>query len=279
MENTHEKISEPDTLYQYRPPEQWAADNLRRYILYFSSPAGFNDQREWCVPPRIPENATWQDIRRFLQKHKTLYRTDYAHIKAKGLSRKDAIRDLNEVFAKIFRRWRCEDGGVSCFSTSQHNMLLWARYAQNSEGFCLAFDPKMRLWAGEVLKPVIYSETPPNDNALKIQESTEDLFSKLLTQKSMYWKDEKEWRFMRKDIPNANTTGRESRYARNALQSVFLGGKMEADKRAEIRGILMEEYLDTPQLWQGVLNDAEDKVDFRPANEAAQAEEARRKYK
>ena len=269
----------PPILYQYRRPTNRAIDRLRRHILYFGSPADFNDQREWCVPPRIPENATWQDMRKFLKKRKSQELTvTYARIKSQSPSRKHAIRGLNKAFAQILERWRCKEGGVSCFTTSQYNMLMWAEYAKHGEGFCLAFDSGMRLESGEVLMPVVYSETPPNDNALKIQESTEELFPKLLTQKSMFWKDEKEWRLMRKGITNDEE--RESRYTPESLKAVFLGAKMEPSKRDEIRGILeKEKYPAITQLWQGFLNDAGDEVSFHPVNEAAQAEDARRKHK
>lgn len=143
----------------------------------------------------------------FLQKSSEL-----ANLFGKDISE----NDINNVYNKI-------DGmikglyiqlskviGVSCFSTSSDNILMWSHYANKHRGICIEYDFSLLEQLENInafLLPVMYSNERPLlpfeklelENGQAKQESVirimPDLIRAILT-KSKFWDYENEWRFI-----------------------------------------------------------------------------------
>ena len=124
--------------------------------------------------------------------------------------------------------------GVSCFTESPQNMLMWSHYANKHSGICVEYDFG-KLFSGNqdlLLFPVNYSRKRPllplekvvafNDDNLTFAEDKISIFipdvMKALSAKSDVWQYEKEWRLIK------NVKDEENRKIRLPLISGIYAG-------------------------------------------------------
>lgn len=143
----------------------------------------------------------------FLQKSSEL-----ANLFGKDISE----NDINNVYNKIDEMIKglyiqlSKVIGVSCFSTSSDNILMWSHYANKHRGVCIEYDFSLLEQLENInafLLPVMYSNERPLlpfeklelENGQAKQESVirimPDLIIAILT-KSEFWDYENEWRFI-----------------------------------------------------------------------------------
>ena len=143
----------------------------------------------------------------FLQKSSEL-----ANLFGKDISE----NDINNVYNKIDEMIKglyiqlSKVIGVSCFSTSSDNILMWSHYANKHRGVCIEYDFSLLEQLENInafLLPVMYSNERPLlpfeklelENGQAKQESVirimPDLIRAILT-KSKFWDYENEWRFI-----------------------------------------------------------------------------------
>lgn len=143
----------------------------------------------------------------FLQKSSEL-----ANLFGKDISE----NDINNVYNKIDEMIKglyiqlSKVIGVSCFSTSSDNILMWSHYANKHRGVCIEYDFSLLEQLENInafLLPVMYSNERPLlpfeklelENGQAKQESVirimPDLIRAILT-KSEFWNYEREWRFI-----------------------------------------------------------------------------------
>ena len=143
----------------------------------------------------------------FLQKSKKL-----ANLFGQEISEDDinnVYNQIDEMIKGLYIRLS-KVIGVSCFSTTSDNILMWSHYADKHRGVCIEYDFSLLEKLENInafLLPVIYSiERPllPVDkldlkNGQDTQESVKrimpDLIRAILT-KSEFWGYENEWRFI-----------------------------------------------------------------------------------
>lgn len=99
--------------------------------------------------------------------------------------------------------------GAFCVSETFDNLLMWAHYAKNHEGFVLGIDPWQVRDAFRFLAPVIYQETYPKSEDARLAASTylgrskgkDESGAKTANRwfftKSKEWAYEREWRAIR----------------------------------------------------------------------------------
>lgn len=93
---------------------------------------------------------------------------------------------------------------VACFSEKSDNQLMWSHYADKMKGICIEFDAEKIRGAckgDDKLKKISYNEKndkPRHDISKILNEDVEELI-KPVTQKSVDWAYEKEWRFMSRE--------------------------------------------------------------------------------
>jgi hypothetical protein len=123
--------------------------NLRNIILselYFSSPEKLNDQFEGIIkisnPDFTPSKLSLND---YIQSNQLEWLYNENEVKRNGFSK---------FFLNSWRYSLRNRFGISCFSKTMFEPLMWSHYADNYKGFCLVFD-KEELFEG--LKELGYS--------------------------------------------------------------------------------------------------------------------------
>jgi hypothetical protein len=117
-----------------------------------------------------------------------------------------------------------ESVGVCCFSESATNSQMWAQYAGDHTGYCLAFDfEELRQVFGENnLHRVTYAPECPRVPVTVFAKRPYDLYRATLpalTTKHVDWKHEREWRYLHREA-NASVA-----YPSHALREVILGAR------------------------------------------------------
>ena len=133
----------PLKLYKYEPFNKYSLSNLKNQQVYFSRPNTFNDPFDCSV------NCNFEDLsntdliklhRRYfdLCPDKVQFSTKY------GSTPNSAFRQFMTATIKVaFEHHKNEilfNRGVSCFSETNSEILMWSHYANSHQGFCLEFD-------------------------------------------------------------------------------------------------------------------------------------------
>ena len=264
----------PDnTLYQYRPPKQWAFDNLQKGAVYFGAPRNFNDPHDFRTPAY--QKLEDGDVHDFLGEHKIDISTqnkipalkqaiasasasadlpnNMTDGQLRGFLNGVGMRDIptgdtfvaiKEVLAHILDRQFTDIlivernmSGVSCFSEHKDNALMWSRYAGNDKGFCLKFDAReLEKSIGTRFFQVQYSSELPECNLFAVEpKNYSKEYAKYLAYKSPYWSYEKEWRAFKRSAGAVP-------YGKAALESVYLGAAADERTKALIYAIVKREY-------------------------------------
>jgi hypothetical protein len=120
--------------------------------------------------------------------------------------------------------------GVTCFSTSCDNILMWAYYADDQKGICIEFDPSKDDLVFDNVRPISYKENLP---ALHVHTEMPNI-DEILTTKSVVWQHEHEYRIIKKGMAECLITMNPQ-----AIKSIILGCNSahfydEEDKNAKI---------------------------------------------
>ena len=143
--------STPEILYRYRnlvgDNREWTARLIRDSVLYFASPASFNDPFD-CKVHYSSAGSFSQRVR----KQQALYRKFMPGL-GRAERRRRAAKDMKRISEADLLRQMTEglqaavNGvGVLCFSDYRDDVLLWSHYAASHTGCVSGFAlPRMRL--------------------------------------------------------------------------------------------------------------------------------------
>jgi hypothetical protein len=150
--------------------------------------------------------------------------------------------------------------GILCLSEKHDNLIMWAHYGQNHEGFVVGFDSKSSYFDQRkndldiirILTKVDYLKERPELVLYNTDKPGYDLAGYLikyaLLTKSIHWIEEQEWRMV-VDIRTANVI-KENVYLFNfpssIITSLFLGVKMKPEFKKKIIQTCMEQKIDVP---------------------------------
>lgn len=184
MEIGIENGSFPKILYKYRTTEQTLMflDNSN---AYFAKAEEFNDPFECKM--NIETHVTSKQLTNYLQTQ------HYAgNIAQKAQEMLADPEKLHAVTQKAINRV-IDTLGIFCCSTACDNILMWAHYAHNHEGFCLEFDISEDIDFFCFPKKVEYDAKYPSINYYThSEEVTNALFHKYKD-----WEYEKEYRIIK----------------------------------------------------------------------------------
>ena len=83
--------------------------------------------------------------------------------------------------------------GVTCFSETNDNLLMWSHYGERGQGMCLQFDTSFEPFSK--VMPVEYAaEIPGLDVTADLLRGAYDDIMRLYCTKSVHWSYEREWR-------------------------------------------------------------------------------------
>ncbi|WP_228090410.1 DUF2971 domain-containing protein, partial [Vibrio parahaemolyticus] len=244
-----ENMAIPNKIYKYEPMSVQSLINLKSQALYFNSPKNFNDPFDCEVPLklRFPYDPEAQLIKTHyeaelrdrleIQKYNQLYKTTLNDFK---VSLKNMASELCEKRVKgLFN-----DKGVSCFSETNDNLLMWSHYASSAKGFCLEFRTDIEPF--EKVRKVNYVANPQQVDYVAMMLGGGDYFlDSFLCTKSSHWSYEKEWRLFHHEINKVY------HYPSDSLTAVYFGSEIDREF-LEIICLIIQGQNPNVKFYQGI---------------------------
>lgn len=212
-----------------REPERIVCDSQ----FWCSDPRAFNDPFD-CRPNFIISEIPAEEAIRRAQ----------SMIRRRGLAadHPQALALMNSARAGRFNSFGLHDGlrcgmqeaihrsSVCCFDSLWDDPRMWAQYADDHRGYCLAFELDGDWPVDAVPMPVRYSDTRPEiDLAVDTMEdrgAADRYIEDSIFTKSSHWLGEKELRIFRPDVrPGLQA------FPPSALKAVYLGLQVLPENR------------------------------------------------
>lgn len=265
-------MNRPKTIFKYEPFALRAIQNLKASSVHFGSPASFNDPYDCGLTASIA--GTPQDE---LEQLRTECLTSSVYPKEvrdkipsltleefESTIRRGALVALDTAREKFMRT-----NGVTCFSETNDNLLMWSHYGGQHKGYCLEFRTEFEPF--NKLQQVRYVSAMPqfqlsdfirNENHVQLLE--------MFCTKSAAWAYEKEWRALHAEA------GKLFGYLREALKAIYFGPDMHPQDRDLLCLILHCQNPDA-ELWIGTRSSKTFTVEFEKAPCYVPYAEARRR--
>jgi hypothetical protein len=248
----------PNFLYKYSAFSALSLENLKNQIIYFGSPRSFNDPYDCSVTPaiRIPSDIEISRTRdRYLASPLiTSAARDELHRATIEQMRQLFLRSAAQAATEKVNEFS-EKRGVSCFSESRDDLLMWAHYGGTYRGYCLGFNttylPK--------IQQVKYSDNMPSFDPMPILNGELEIndFMSVFATKSRPWAYEKEWRIFHDKV------GTSYSYDVKALTGIYFGPEI-SQAALEIICLILQGQNDTVKFFKGTRNASQFKIEFEP---------------
>lgn len=214
-------------IYKYLPFSDGSLKVLSEGTIKFNNAEGFNDPFDCIVEYDIDKSVkTYMERKDILEKIALGRGVSLTQLLSNSEELEETIRNIiisgkmhDEIMSKT---------GISCFSLSPDNILMWSHYAFNHTGFIVEFDitfsnkeiikkPEYYLGGNEVE----YSETMPNRI---IGSNDHQMMYRQFLVKSNDWVYEQEYRVLSTNLgPGVHD------FDQNLITAVVAGVKMPAD--------------------------------------------------
>lgn len=251
--------TKPARLYKYEPFSTQTLKNLKNQVIYFGAPANFNDPYDCTITPTVllPDDQELAQIEGALER-------DMAPA---VLATKDAVdpeqlrRSIHEVATRDFQnhlRNGLRNYGVSCFSETPTNLLMWSHYADRGRGVCLEFDTSFEPLT--LARAVKYVECLPSlrvSELLGLSGEPDARVVDILFMKSRAWEYEREWRVLHQHAGTAFG------YLAEALTGIYFGPETDF-VTAEIVCQILRGQNAHVRFYSGSRSPTEFKVNFAP---------------
>jgi hypothetical protein len=247
----------PTHLYKYESFSTQSLLNLKSQVLYFGSPLQFNDPYDSAlrVPIAQPSNAALERLRNhYLTKEKLPHDRKVQLLNATAdelrasfmLGGAQALQEITENFLK--------NRGVTCFSESNDNLLMWSHYGGKYKGFCLEFSTQHssfgKIWQVNYEKVLPRIELEP-----LLTSHSLDFIQTLFCTKSEAWSYEREWRAIH------NEAGTRYGYPAECLTGVYFGPDID-QQSLEIICLILGGQNGSVKFFRGARSLTEFKVNF-----------------
>lgn len=252
--------SVPHKLYKYSHIEsdekiRHARDVFETNTLYFPAPDGLNDPFDSamkCIADGSKTICT-RLFRDWLQRNPHLSRKKHLDFE-KGFFRQPAWREVlakgleEEIMAKR------QEFGVFCMTRQKADIVMWAHYAANHQGFCVEFTTDNSFFRRA--REVHYEKQLAQVNVLSPWNALIECASQALLMKSEQWKYEEEWRII--DLHNG--VGHQ-KCPPEAITGVILGCRMSMKARQQITDWCRRRR-PQPKLYEARIKDGEFGLDI-----------------
>lgn len=244
----------PKTLYKYRhfDDKEYHIRLVAHKELWFTSANEFNDPFDSSLPYRFDDDPPGIQMKWILHATEQFFpRYPKNLIIAKAQKRYKEINSDPEYFRKFslkeieknFKRF-----GICSLTPKPNNLLMWAHYANNHEGFCVGIDTSkiyklQRTLATqhellELLK-IKYSKKMPEINFYNSMLSEQKIWAgdmlNLLSSKSTHWEYENEYRLIYYDNVNISLN-----IGHDAMHEIILGCKISDYNKDKILTIVSD---------------------------------------
>ena len=184
----------PKDLYRYRKDDAHHIENLKNDQDWFSHPCDFNDPFDTCIT--LSEQQFFNDLKKLVKEKRIEFDIKMSPNDLKIYARENylnAVQLLNEKF-------RSETFQICCYSERLFSIPMWAHYAGNHTGFCVAYS-NFNMYEGHDLFPVIYSEesTKIRSEFFSDNQVVSDVGALMpILHKYKDWSYEHEWRWLKR---------------------------------------------------------------------------------
>jgi hypothetical protein len=212
-------MNKPTSIFKYESATLQSLRNLKTQSIYFGSPKYFNDPYDCAItasikPITIDMLNKFKDF--FLEDVNTddLVKEEIRNVASDKIS--SIITDSVSGIVEKYKKKAINEWGVSCFSETNNNLLMWSHYADSCRGFCLEFDTK--FYPFNKMRKVKYVDCMPTIDPIPIvlNGNTNELLDLFCT-KSHHWCYEKEWRSIHEKACTVY------QYGSNTLKGVYFG--------------------------------------------------------
>jgi hypothetical protein len=248
----------PNFLYKYEAFTTQSLLNLKRQVIYFSSPLKFNDPYDCALTPTLlpPTEAETEELRKIY--------LDDANLPPQARAEFESL-DTAELSALLFRSARAgfadtiedfaKQRGVACFSERNDDLLMWSHYGGHYKGLCLEFSTNSETF--KKIHQVKYVTEQPTIGVDVALRGDFDAIKELFCTKSSAWCYEKEWRAIHK------VAGTEFCYPADSLTGVYFGPDID-QQSLEIVCLILAGQNENVKLWRGSRSTKQFKVLFEP---------------
>lgn len=215
----------PKKLYKYMPWKidektgmNFAFDVIEKNHVFLQKPSFFNDPFDCAVKLEMNGGIEawfnylcrvmeWKNKRHLTRIEKREFRKSVRRITAED----------KEKYQSYHNKVLTQPEGVTCFTKSKDNILMWSHYANNHSGICLEYEYN---YLGFYPQKIDYDEEYPQINILK--EKPGDILNRMYLTKAKVWEYEEEYRFMRLSHDDKAEENYQS-YPEKALTAVICG--------------------------------------------------------
>lgn len=215
-------MNPPAKLFKYESWNEHSVTNLKNSQLYFSDPVFFNNPFDCFLDFRMAK-LTEEEFEKIHTHFCKQVPDKRAFVKELGTARSKRFKSLiipviEKNSLKATREF-LRNRGVSCFSATNNEILMWSHYSKSHTGYCLEFDTSLAPFCDA--KKVQYKEDFPELNPIHVLIEHEKLdVAPLILTKHKSWEYEEEWRVLH------SKTQVLFRYQPQALTGIYFGAKM-----------------------------------------------------
>ena len=239
-------MGKPKYLYKYEPFSVQSLKNLKTQSIYFGSPLNFNDPYDCALTVKILEPSK-SDLnilkKRFISE--TNLNPEAIHL-LESLNDEVVVAQLMSLAKNVLETVRnrfLTMRGVTCFSETNSDLLMWSHYGGRYKGFCLEFSTNHEPFE-KIYKVTYASEMPQVTLASILLSNDHDFLLNFFITKSKSWEYEKEWRGIHENV------GTQFTYKASALKAIYLGPDMDSES-FEIIALILAGQNSNVNLWKG----------------------------
>lgn len=237
-----------DSLFKYKPVNEYTKELLENNEFYFSSPQQLNDPKD-CYVNFVYKGSEDEFIAHMVKKgilvHPTL---------ENWLSNSTKTVDGKYLYQK---REQTNKVRVFCLSGLYNETLMWSHYAESHKGICIEFKtynvpngaflnsdsliPHFKNGNNFIIYKVKYEEEFPKEVNL-LNENEWERTSNFIITKNASWEYEDEYRIV---LPTSEFNGDNYtiKFDKRALKSIIFGTNIDKIKIREIYNIIDKNYL------------------------------------
>jgi len=250
----HYNKNRPKILYKYRffDIDGYHIDSLVNNSIWFTSANKFNDPFDCSIiyqfdgNKRLRRRCADHFLRREYPNLTNQQREKFIESKIKKID--NDPKYLREMIEYLINA-NYNQFGICCFTPYYDNLLMWAHYSNNHEGFCVGIKlSKIRELQTELSKrnellelfKIKYSKKMPLINFYRAMLSQEenDSLTPLITTKSNHWRYENEFRLIYWYHPNTLLT-----LLDESIAEIILGHYIKAENANKIVNIIKDKKM------------------------------------
>jgi len=247
----------PETIFKYQPINVQSLNNLQSQCIYFCSPSQFNDPYDCAISAHV-KKLRQSEVKAVKEQYlKELDKDSEEEKELSKMSRLHLREFLNRVVIKFVENHRLEfieNKGVSCFTETNDNILMWSHYADSGRGMCLEFNTESEPFT-QSRKVDYLDEIPELDALPMLIEDDFEQFINLFCTKSDDWEYENEWRCLHGEA------GTKFGFESKALKAIYFGPEVDASS-SNIVGLILHGQNPGVKLYRGETSKSEFKVEF-----------------